>query len=198
MIKLKIVGRRNQRTFRVIVQEDREKLEGKFAEDLGWYNPKTSQFKLNKDRVAYWIGNGAKPTDSVANLLEKVKDSEIGSFEGREGRKRKKGKRKEGAETQAQTDADTQTQTDAEAQAQTDTETQAQTDSEAQAQTPLKGAEEAPAESVEEVKEKPRVEEPKEADPLQADAQEEPKEETSSASQTSSNEAVENSIEDKK
>ena len=190
MIKLKIVGRRNQRTFRVIVQEDREKLEGKFAEDLGWYNPKTSQFKLNKDRVAYWIGNGAKPTDSVANLLEKVKDSEIGSFEGREGRKRKKGKRKEGAETQAQTDA--------EAQAQTDTETQAQTDSEAQVQTPLKGAEEAPAESVEEVKEKPRVEEPKEADPLQADAQEEPKEETSSASQTSSNEAVENSIEDKK
>ena len=153
MIKLKIVGRRNQRTFRVIVQEDREKLEGKFAEDLGWYNPKTSQFKLNKDRVAYWIGNGAKPTDSVANLLEKVKDSEIGSFEGETGRKRKKGKRKVAAETQAQTDA--------EAQAQTDTETQAQTDAEAQAQTPLKGVEEAPAESVEEVKEKPRVEEPK-------------------------------------
>jgi len=161
MIKLKIVGRRNQRTFRVIVQEDREKLEGKFAEDLGWYNPKTSQFKLNKDRVAYWIGNGAKPTDSVANLLEKVKDSEIGSFEGETGRKRKKGKRKVAAETQAQTDAEAQAQTDTETQAQTDTETQAQTDAEAQAQTPLKGVEEAPAESVEEVKEKPRVEEPK-------------------------------------
>ena len=145
MIKLKIVGRRNQRTFRVIVQEDREKLEGKFAEDLGWYNPKTSQFKLNKDRVAYWIGNGAKPTDSVANLLEKVKDSEVGSFKGRDGRKKKKGKRKVAAETQAQTDS----------------EAQAQTDSEAQAQTPLKGVEEEPAESVEEVKEKPRVEEPK-------------------------------------
>src|SRR3989338_3373481 len=169
MIKLKIVGRRNQRTFRVIVQEDREKLEGKFAEDLGWYNQKTSQFKLNKDRVAYWIGNGAKPTDSVANLLEKVKDSEIGSFEGETGRKKKKGKRKVAAETQAQTDAETQAQTDAETPAQTDTETpaqtdagaQAQTDSEAQAQTPLKGVEEEPAESVEEVKEKPRVEEPK-------------------------------------
>src|SRR3990167_599231 len=165
MIKLKIVGRRNQRTFRVIVQEDREKLEGKFAEDLGWYNPKTSQFKLNKDRVAYWIGNGAKPTDSVANLLEKVKDSEIGSFEGREGRKRKKGKRKEGAETQAQTDAEAQAQTDTETQAQTDAEVSgeissaSQTSSNEVEETPTEKIEEAPVERVEEVKEEPKVEE---------------------------------------
>jgi len=89
-IKLKIIGRRNQRTFRVIVQEARAKLGGKFVEDLGWYNPHTNQFKVNKARVEHWINNGAQPTDSVKTLLKKAQSSEVGSYEAREGRKKKK------------------------------------------------------------------------------------------------------------
>ncbi len=90
MIKLKKVGRKNQRTFRVIVQEDREKLDGKNAEDLGWFNPHANQFKVNRVRADYWILNGAKPTDSAAKLLERVKNSEPTSYEVKVGRKRKK------------------------------------------------------------------------------------------------------------
>ena len=102
-IKLKIVGRKNQRTFRVIVQEARAKLGGKLVEDLGWYNPHTNQFKVNKARFDHWISNGAQPTDSVATLLKKVESSEIGSYEAREGRKKKKGP-KEGGEPQPEAD----------------------------------------------------------------------------------------------
>jgi len=90
-IKLKLSGRKNQRTFRVIVQEGRAKLDGKNVEDLGWYNPHTNQFKVNRDRADYWISNGAQPTDSAAKLLEKVKSSDVGGYEAREGRKKKKG-----------------------------------------------------------------------------------------------------------
>ena len=91
-IKLKVVGRKNQRTFRVIVQEARSKLGGKFVEDLGWYNPHTNQYKINKDRVAYWISNGAQPTETVGRILKKAQTSETETYETREGRKRKKAK----------------------------------------------------------------------------------------------------------
>jgi len=101
-IKLKMVGRRNQRTFRVIVQEARAKLGGKFVDDLGWYNPHTNQFKVNKDRVDYWIKSGAQPTDSVVTLLKKVETSELTTYEKREGRKKNKGPKPEaGAEAPA-------------------------------------------------------------------------------------------------
>ena len=89
-IKLKPTGRRNQRTFRVIVQEDREKLGGKNAEDLGWFNPHTNQFKVNKARVEYWVKNGAQATESATKLLKRVKDQEVGGYEARQGRKKKK------------------------------------------------------------------------------------------------------------
>jgi len=97
-IKLKIIGRKNQRTFRVIVQETRTKLGGKNVEDLGWYNPHTNQFKIDKARADYWISNGAQPTDSVATLLKKVENSEVGSYETREGRKKNKGPKAEAIE----------------------------------------------------------------------------------------------------
>src|SRR3989344_4968266 len=83
-IKLKPTGRRNQRTFRVIVQEDREKLGGKNAEDLGWFNPHTNQFKVNKARVEYWVKNGAQATESATKLLKRVKQtSKITKTKGR-------------------------------------------------------------------------------------------------------------------
>ncbi len=71
-IKLKIVGRRNQRSFRVVVQEARSKLKGKFVEDIGWYNPHSNKFEIKKDRVLYWLGVGAKPTETVNHLLRKA------------------------------------------------------------------------------------------------------------------------------
>lgn len=70
-IKLKLIGKKGQRSFRVIVQEARAKLGGKFVEDLGWYNPHSNQIKINQDRIRHWLGVGAQPTETVSQLIKK-------------------------------------------------------------------------------------------------------------------------------
>ena len=72
-IKLKMIGKKGQRSFRVIIQEARSKLRGKFIEDLGWYNPHSNKFEVKKDRVLYWLKVGAQPTETVSQLLKKNK-----------------------------------------------------------------------------------------------------------------------------
>lgn len=68
-IKFKRVGKKKQASFRVVIAEKRSKLTGRFVEDIGWYNPHTNEFSLKDERVKYWLGVGAQPTDSVHNLL---------------------------------------------------------------------------------------------------------------------------------
>ncbi|PIR89541.1 MAG: 30S ribosomal protein S16 [Candidatus Harrisonbacteria bacterium CG10_big_fil_rev_8_21_14_0_10_40_38] len=70
-IKLKRIGKKHQPSYRVVVTEKRSKLKGRYVEDLGWYNPmqEKDNLKIEGERVNYWMGNGAKPTDTVHNLL---------------------------------------------------------------------------------------------------------------------------------
>jgi len=70
-IKLRRIGKKHQAAYRVIVGEKRSKLQGRYVEDLGWFNPYTDEVKINKERAEYWIKNGAKPTDRVRSLLAK-------------------------------------------------------------------------------------------------------------------------------
>ncbi|MBI2592630.1 MAG: 30S ribosomal protein S16 [Candidatus Colwellbacteria bacterium] len=72
-LKLKSVGKKHERSFRLVVQEKRSKVLGKFIEDLGWYNPKTDKLEVNKERAGYWLGVGALPTATVTQLLKKLK-----------------------------------------------------------------------------------------------------------------------------
>lgn len=68
-IKLKRIGKKHQASFRIIVAEKRSKLQGRYVEDLGWWNPHVDKFEIKKERAGYWIKTGAQPTDSVFNLL---------------------------------------------------------------------------------------------------------------------------------
>jgi small subunit ribosomal protein S16 len=68
-IKLKRVGKKHQSSFRLIVTEKRSKISGKYVEDLGWYNPHVDKSELKKERILHWLQIGAKPTDTVFNLL---------------------------------------------------------------------------------------------------------------------------------
>ena len=68
-IKFKRIGKKHQASFRIIVTEKRSKLQGRYVDDLGWFNPHNSQFNINKERVNHWLKNGAQPTDSIHNLL---------------------------------------------------------------------------------------------------------------------------------
>lgn len=70
-IKLQRRGKKHQPTYRLVVQEKHSKLNGDFIDDLGHYNPKLKETKINGDRVKYWIGVGAKATPTVHNMLVK-------------------------------------------------------------------------------------------------------------------------------
>lgn len=70
-IKLKRIGKKHQPAYRVIVDEKRHKVSGKFVEDIGFWNPRTDQYNIKQERAQYWIKNGAQPTPTVHNLLVK-------------------------------------------------------------------------------------------------------------------------------
>jgi small subunit ribosomal protein S16 len=72
-IRLRRTGSKKRPFFRVVVSEARSKKEGQFIEVLGFYNPRTKPavVEINKERIAHWIKNGARPSDSVRTLLSK-------------------------------------------------------------------------------------------------------------------------------
>jgi small subunit ribosomal protein S16 len=69
------MGSRNAPFYRVIVQDSRYPTTGRFIETLGWYDPKQegNNFSLNLDRVDYWLGNGAQPSDTANSLIVKAR-----------------------------------------------------------------------------------------------------------------------------
>ena len=68
-IRLKRLGAKKFPTYRVIVINSTTKREGKPIEELGYYNPKTKEMKLNKEHAEAWISKGAQPTDTVKYLI---------------------------------------------------------------------------------------------------------------------------------
>lgn len=75
MVKIRLtrLGRKHKPFYRVIAIQAREKRESKALEELGHYDPmkSPSEFVINKERVEYWLGVGAQPTETVARLLAK-------------------------------------------------------------------------------------------------------------------------------
>lgn len=71
-IKLTRKGMKKQPTYRVVIQEQRSKRDGKYIENLGLYDPRQNPplVQLKADRVNYWLKVGATPTDSVGRLLK--------------------------------------------------------------------------------------------------------------------------------
>jgi small subunit ribosomal protein S16 len=74
MIKIRLsrVGTKNQPKYRIVAIDEQNKREGKFLEILGHYNPtiKPIEVRLNKERLAYWVGVGAKTTEAVEKLTK--------------------------------------------------------------------------------------------------------------------------------
>lgn len=75
VIRLNRFGKRNQAQFRVVLQEKTKAPGHRHIEMLGSHNPHSKVTILKKDRILYWIGQGAQPSDRVHNML--VKDGVI-------------------------------------------------------------------------------------------------------------------------
>jgi len=74
VIRLLRVGKKHQPSFRVVVTEKSSSPRGgKSIEKLGFLNPLTKENSLNKERIQYWLSQGAKCSDTVHNLLIREK-----------------------------------------------------------------------------------------------------------------------------
>jgi small subunit ribosomal protein S16 len=73
-IRLRREGTKNSPYYRVVVTDQRSPRDGKFIEQVGVYDPRKagSNSKLAVDRLDYWIGQGAQPSDTVRSLLRKA------------------------------------------------------------------------------------------------------------------------------
>lgn len=70
VIRLQRTGRTNDPAFRVVVCEHTiGPKAGKYLEKLGSYNPKTKHRVLDEDRISYWMSQGAKPSETMHNML---------------------------------------------------------------------------------------------------------------------------------
>ena len=74
-IRLKKLGRRHRPFFRVCAMDGRTPRDGKVIEELGFYDPMVSDTDaraiLNGDRIAYWLSQGAQPSEKVGVLIKK-------------------------------------------------------------------------------------------------------------------------------
>ena len=66
------MGAKGKPFYRLVVKEKRSKRDGKYLENVGTYNPMVdpAEVKLNHDRIQYWIGVGAQPTETVRSLIK--------------------------------------------------------------------------------------------------------------------------------
>src|SRR4030095_9790316 len=74
-IRLRREGAKNRPYYKVVVADRRSPRDGKFIETIGTYDPKKSGHNstLNIDRVEYWLGKGAQPSDTVRSLIKQNK-----------------------------------------------------------------------------------------------------------------------------
>ena len=69
-IRLTRVGKKKDASFRVVVIDSKRKIQaGNYLEMVGSYDPRVDKAELKADRITHWIQNGAKPSDTVHNLL---------------------------------------------------------------------------------------------------------------------------------
>ena len=73
-IRLQRVGKKKAPFYHVVVADSRSPRDGKIIEQVGTFDPMTDQatIKIDTDKVATWIKNGAQPTDTVKALIEKA------------------------------------------------------------------------------------------------------------------------------
>jgi len=72
-LRLRRMGKKKNPFYRVVVADSRAARNGRFIETVGTYNPLTNpyQVELKEDRIYYWLGNGAQPSDTVKNIFQK-------------------------------------------------------------------------------------------------------------------------------
>jgi small subunit ribosomal protein S16 len=69
-IRLARQGSKRKPFYRIVASDRRSPRDGRFIEQLGYYDPRKPQFELDRDRYQSWLKNGARPSDTVATLVK--------------------------------------------------------------------------------------------------------------------------------
>ena len=73
-VRLKRTGTRNASCFRVVVMDQRSSRDGKAIEELGYYDPRRKDEKINVERADYWKGVGADFSETAEAIFKRAKD----------------------------------------------------------------------------------------------------------------------------
>lgn len=78
-IRLKREGARNHPYYKIVVADQRCPRDGKFIEIIGTYDPKKAgeNYSLKLDRADYWVGVGARPSQTVASIITKSRKTAV-------------------------------------------------------------------------------------------------------------------------
>lgn len=73
-IRLRRLGAKKAPFYRVVVADSRSPRDGRFIEEIGYYNPTTEPATINIDgeKAAKWLKNGAQPSDTVKSLFKRA------------------------------------------------------------------------------------------------------------------------------
>ena len=72
-MRLRRMGAKKAPFYRVVVADERSPRDGKFIDEIGYYNPLTNpaDIKIDAEKAEKWLSNGAQPTETVRSLLKK-------------------------------------------------------------------------------------------------------------------------------
>ena len=73
-MRLRRMGQKKAPFYRIIVADSRAPRDGRFIEEIGYYNPMTepADIKIDEEKAKKWLGNGAQPTNTVKTLFKKT------------------------------------------------------------------------------------------------------------------------------
>jgi len=76
-IRLSRHGAKKKPYYRIVVSDSRSPRDGKFIEQVGSYDPKAASggVKINKEKVEKWLKQGARPTQTVSELIKKASNN---------------------------------------------------------------------------------------------------------------------------
>ena len=72
-MRLRRMGAKKAPFYRVVVADERSPRDGRFIDEIGYYNPLTNpaEIKIDAEKAEKWLNNGAQPTETVKSLLKK-------------------------------------------------------------------------------------------------------------------------------
>jgi small subunit ribosomal protein S16 len=93
-IRLRVVGKRKQHSYRIVAIESKNPRDGIYLEQLGWYNSRSKELRIDEEGIKKWQGKGAVLTDAVKALLKRTDENVSASKSAKASKKASKKKSK--------------------------------------------------------------------------------------------------------